>query len=675
MAAEVPDKTADAPSVIKTQEAHPPEINVSSTTASVTVPAKSVLETPVVQQAAQVTGTEAASKVPELKLPELTRKVQPQADTVPKGEAKAEAKPNAETKAETMPAVPPAPAVAAQMPEPGKAPALDGTQARPETKGVPEAKTATDVKAALETKAASVGKAVPDAASSTESKDQSEVSPSAEAKKSSRTKSQSSAQTDSEKRIQTGTKKESEAKAQPEPPKGMEVASKSVAVSDKEKSKREEEVNAALASLSPIFENLEATVDKIIAAGMSSASPGPQMATSAATAKTKSVGPRWIAECVPLSDGESHLLLESEMEKAYAVVDSARRDESAIQAVAKIEAVTVATPVSEVSASTTQEAAVPEKANDGSVTNETPAAEVGKSPAAPEVVSAEATSSVIAAPEVSAATSIPEMPAEVIFAEASQPIPDQAIPEDPVAAISAPTEQTPPVELKSPPSSESADVTTATSEGEVQAPAVAANQNESEGYLEIALAAAASAGSTFIDLVKTDPAKNTTVTADQAVQPVETGIDSSAPIEARVVEHFVSEPSSLPLVPPQTSTFDSPSLPEIPVHVEDAENQSRLAAAWQNWRQIRESIVGDQAGSAAPATGFKQIREKTEPEIVESAIVESAIIPSAQSRIPDAEQVAAAEESALASIVDSVLAEMKPRLMAEIARKLGKDPK
>jgi len=93
--------------------------------------------------------------------------------------------------------------------------------------------------------------------------------------------------------------------------------------------------------------------------------------------------------------------------------------------------------------------------------------------------------------------------------------------------------------------------------------------------------------------------------------------------------------------------------------------ESELAAAWANWRQTRESVVGSQlSGSqvssqiADTAAELKEDRGDAQPE--------------SQADDPSGTGDEARE---IANIVDSVLADLKPKLMAEIARKMGKEKK
>ena len=85
---------------------------------------------------------------------------------------------------------------------------------------------------------------------------------------------------------------------------------------------------------------------------------------------------------------------------------------------------------------------------------------------------------------------------------------------------------------------------------------------------------------------------------------------------------------------------------------------SEAAAAWENWQQIRDSVMAPQQTAA--------IAESV-AEIAQSTAASSATPTSDEASAP------AIEGEALAGLVDSVLAELKPKLMAEIAKKLSQE--
>ena len=105
----------------------------------------------------------------------------------------------------------------------------------------------------------------------------------------------------------------------------------------------------------------------------------------------------------------------------------------------------------------------------------------------------------------------------------------------------------------------------------------------------------------------------------------------------------------------------SPSSPEA-----EAPSGSESSAAWDNWQRIRETVITERASEA----------------IAESAAVIADAAVSSQNDAPAAASASEAEpitpashHDALSNIVDSVLAELKPRLLAEIAKQLAQDKK
>jgi hypothetical protein len=103
----------------------------------------------------------------------------------------------------------------------------------------------------------------------------------------------------------------------------------------------------------------------------------------------------------------------------------------------------------------------------------------------------------------------------------------------------------------------------------------------------------------------------------------------------------LSGTSAVGIAVPQTG-------PEQPV-------ASESSAAWENWQQIRDSVMGAQTTNA--------IAESV-AEVAQSSV-------SAKPE-PSTESSDDADSATLSSIVDSVLAELKPRLMEEISKKLRK---
>lgn len=135
--------------------------------------------------------------------------------------------------------------------------------------------------------------------------------------------------------------------------------------------------------------------------------------------------------------------------------------------------------------------------------------------------------------------------------------------------------------------------------------------------------------------------------------------------------------------------------------------EAELAAAWANWRQIRESIVGEQPTTHVEdaEAGFREMPVEAPPEVAAEAVATAEAVqepsvaaPQPEARHeeqsapevqPEAIQVETAPAEAVAaeaapaetpeqdpgeisSIVDNMLAELKPKLMEELKRKLKK---
>jgi len=304
----------------------------------------------------------------------------------------------------------------------------------------------------------------------------------------------------------------------------------------------DDEVSAALASLAPTNGHGEsAAIDQERNKWATSRDQVPvTMAVAGATQEFS--GPRWIAEPVALLDDEATLVLEQEMEKAYAAFAAA--DAARMSFASRADEVPA--PVAETPTTNSESVSYPVDSSSNSD---------GSEPTPP-------------APTMQAGGEESAPPAAEPSSEIAPPMVD-AVSESTVSAV-----------------------------------------QENAAY-----AAAASAGTTEV----TTNAEATTQSA------------------------------------PSAETSDN-----VPVASEphEREGESELAAAWANWKQVRESVIGSQLSS--------QIAE-TVAEIKESNS-EAHPVPQA-----DAKSATEEETSDISNIVDSVLADLKPKLMAEIAKKMGKE--
>ena len=307
--------------------------------------------------------------------------------------------------------------------------------------------------------------------------------------------------------------------AQPEARKELQTPAQAAEL---ERATSDAEVLAALASLSPSHHEATET-----ASGNGNHSGVHHAQQDSAGAS----GPRWIAQAVAIADDESALVLEREMEKAYAAMAALEAEKNSV-AVA--------------------EATVEPMA---------------KSVEAPPAI------------EISAATEQPQL-AEPVPA-VPESVPEISSPEA-AAAIPAAIEDV-----------------TAVSETTV------AVSTEHAAY-----AAAASAGSGISEQIESS---------------------STATEVPSVVENIAA-----------------------PVEV-DPGRESELAAAWQNWKQIRESIAGSNSAPPKAETAIQNI-EREEQTAVE----------------PDEDAASDSSGEEISSIVDTMLAELKPKLMEEISKKMGK---
>lgn len=190
---------------------------------------------------------------------------------------------------------------------------------------------------------------------------------------------------------------------------------------------------------------------------------------------------------------------------------------------------------------------------------------------------------------------------------------------------------------------------------------IAANQNVADVAAQEEVHAEA-ASKPAVDAVSTEPAQPSQ--AEEFAEPA--SVEPIAAVATNEVTAEVPQESAYAAAASTGTEFHSIQHMEAPATepVEQAaaapaiptEHEAELAAAWAHWRQIRETVASPKFASQlaeAAAAGYKEVHK-----------------PEAAAPSPDAASVAA-DPAAIASIVDSVLAELKPKLVAEIARKLG----
>src|SRR3989441_6558955 len=133
---------------------------------------------------------------------------------------------------------------------------------------------------------------------------------------------------------------------------------------------------------------------------------------------------------------------------------------------------------------------------------------------------------------------------------------------------------------------------------------------------------------------------------------------------------YAAAASASGATPPMIS--DTGIVPNAPEMEEGAKHrEAELAAAWQNWKQIRESIVGSGITAQIADVAAAELKAADQPP----EPCETQAKPESEHTAAPSSSDSKAESAAIASIVDSVLAEVKPKLVEEIAREMSRDRK
>jgi CheY-like chemotaxis protein len=163
-------------------------------------------------------------------------------------------------------------------------------------------------------------------------------------------------------------------------------------------------------------------------------------------------------------------------------------------------------------------------------------------------------------------------------------------------------------------------------------------------------------------------------TAAGEIAPAQLSRTMQAPAEAEVSTTQESSAVVDSIIRPEPVT---PVLPEAVIEPTVAASATETAAAEisgeneivggtedmaANWKNIRDSIAG---AAAKPAPAKEDFRE---PELAKSD-------PEAPASVAASEKAAATDPQAIASIVESVLAELRPKIVEEIARKIAESKK
>jgi hypothetical protein len=359
------------------------------------------------------------------------------------------------------------------------------------------------------------------------------------------------------------------------------------------------------------------------------ATPEPVTMAVAAVADSTAVSSHWTAVAVAVAPDEAAVSLEQEMQKAYAAFAAAEGSHAIATS-----AIPEAKPV------------VAETMEAPAVAAESPVAEAAAAiPAtpAPDVAQPLAAVSVAATEAISAAVKELEAVAAKYEAErstvSSEPITDKSLHaaalESPAVAPDAEPKPEEKIEEKIEPKAE--EKVEEKVEGNVEEKSEAkVEEQPKEAKLR--------------EQVVAEP-----VTAEAAVAQDQPQSETTQDAQAAPVAETPEEVSTEPVPVSRTSRAGGSD--------EMAKRESETAAAWASWRKIRET---GGSKSASPAEASVKEAEDSIPE--DRAAM--AVAAGAESK---PEEVASLDsDPEIASIVDSVLADMRPKIVEEIARKLGK---
>jgi CheY-like chemotaxis protein len=403
--------------------------------------------------------------------------------------------------------------------------------------------------------------------------------------------------------------KEAEAKAQP---KAESAAAQAVTTEAKAEQKPDEKpVEAAVTiSSNPSEEAPAQAADEPVTMAVSPVEQSPA---------------RWAAVAVALAPEDAGVSLEQEMQRAFAA--SAGAEGGHLTSASMIPAVEEFVAAAAI-VSTTEPSEV--------------SAPLAVAPSEPQTPSASP-----AAESVSAAGNEPENMAGSFATLASAAVePAHALPPEPPAAATTETVATPEARLTAVPAipteapkSESAEIL------EAQAAPVAPVEECQEPAVQTADAAPAPAASAdAIEKTGVEPAaKQTLAESSPRVEEVSSRIEENQ-IEAN-----------------QKNATEPPAEPVADARHREPDLAAATAAAWASWKRVQESSE-ENGGSPASAPADDSTRPDT-----------AAMAAAVGGNNPVEEKPAdPASDPDVASIVDSVLADLRPKIVQEIARKLGK---
>ena len=272
----------------------------------------------------------------------------------------------------------------------------------------------------------------------------------------------------------------------------------------------------------------------------------------------------------------------------------------------------------------------------------------------------QAAAATVAARDASPATTAAEVQAPAPVAEAAEPI---------IAAETIVTEAVASAEAVPAPSITDAGVV---AESVVAESVVAESVVAESVVIESPVAESAVANSNVPESVVSESiaAESSPVQTSEPAAPKEESAFAAAAAAGSGGEHVstVEAVSSATVSPEISEKAPVESLEATP------QREAELAAAWQNWKQIRESFVSAPPPApvaeapAAAAIAAQETAPAPAAPVEAEAETETTELEAAPSEAPG-------ESTAIASIVDTMLAELRPKLVEEIAKKMNSEKK
>jgi CheY-like chemotaxis protein len=375
----------------------------------------------------------------------------------------------------------------------------------------------------------------------------------------------------------------------------------------------------------------------------------PMTMAAAASADTSSAAAsRWTAVAVALGPDDAAVSLEQEMQKAYADFAAAESGHAA-----------AVIPSPETSAAVAEAPAAPAANTDSPVAE--PASPIPATPA-PDVAQPLAAVSEAVTEAMSAAVKELEVVAAKYESDqtpASEPVTDKSLQ---AAALESPSPASSEATLTPEPKAEDKIESKLEEKGEARVEEkvedkIEAKVEEPERTTVPSPQDIASAVTTVfaIPQFRSEPVPETQVAAPH--------VEASKEREAEPVIE-AAEPAAKMEAADEKSSTEEPSTELVPVSsasrargVDDmAKRESETAAAWESWRRIRE-------------TGSKPSGEADSQEVPQDR---AAMAAAAGAEGKPVDVTALDSDPEISSLVDSVLADMRPKIVEEIARKLGK---